>query len=186
MMRPLWIGLPVVALALVVGTGVWYANRNGDAKPPTSLCGTKVSPILSEPLLQPGGKVTERNQVHRRKPQPSSWCQVFVDGKNVLAMRFAWHPDAIDPYEIAQSVNSVSSIKEPARLDTDYETAIGNDGAISTAECRTDIGSYFTLTLLLKNFNSVDRAHRKDIEKFMRVYFSATMETLGCGRGAAR
>ncbi|MFE1879883.1 hypothetical protein [Streptomyces diastatochromogenes] len=180
MTRLLKIGLPAVALALAVGVGVWYGNRTDDGKPPTSLCGTKVSPILSERLLQAGGKVTEHNRVDRRKPQPSSWCQVLVDGESALAMRFAWHPDAVDPYKVAQSGDSVSNMAAPARLEGDYKAAVGNNGAIFTVQCRTDIGSYFTLTLLLQKGNPVDRAHRKDIEKFMRAYFPATLKTLGC------
>ncbi|MEU9989087.1 hypothetical protein AB0E10_20280 [Streptomyces sp. NPDC048045] len=103
-----------------------------------------------------------------------------MNGKDVLSVRFAWHPDAVDPYKIAQSGDSISNLAEPARLDTGYKAAIGNNGAISTVQCRTDAGFYFTLTLLLQKSNPADRTHRKDIEKFMRVYFPATVKTLGC------
>ncbi|MFF7974451.1 hypothetical protein [Streptomyces sp. NPDC007905] len=125
--------------------------------------------------------MTERNKVDHLKPQPSSWCEVLTNGESALSMRFAWHPDAVDPYEVAQAGNSVSSIAEPVRLNATYETTVGNNGAISTARCETSIGSCFTLTVLLEKANPVDRSYRNDIEKFMRAYFPATVGTLGCG-----
>ncbi|WP_460106933.1 hypothetical protein [Streptomyces sp. YKOK-J1] len=166
-------------MALLMGVDAG-CQTSTDQEVSDSLCGTKVNRSLSEPLLRPGGRVTERNEVDHKNPQPSSWCQIFVNGKGVLSLRFAWHPDAVDPSRIAQSSDSVSSLGQPARLKTSYETAAGNNGAVSTAPCKTRIGSYFTLSVLLDSSNPVDRSHRADIEKFMRAYFPATVKTLGC------
>ncbi|MFF9603065.1 hypothetical protein ACF1GY_12340 [Streptomyces sp. NPDC014684] len=168
----------VVLALLVVGVGCQSSSR--DEQVPESLCGTKVDRGLTEALLQPDGRVTERNEVDLRNPQPSSWCQAFVDGKGVLSLRFAWHPDAVDPFDIASSGDSVSRIGQPARVKAAYETTVGNNGAVATARCRTRIGSYFTLSALLADSDPVDRSHRADIENFMRAYFPATLATLGC------
>jgi hypothetical protein len=107
-----------------------------------------------------------------------------MDGKVALSMRFAWHPDPVNPIELAKSENSVSTLAAPARLASMYETALGNNGAISTAHCKTRVGSYFTLTLLLEKANPTADTSRAPIEKFMRAYFPATVETLGCQHDA--
>ncbi|MEV7686507.1 hypothetical protein [Streptomyces bungoensis] len=180
MTRAVRIPLFAVALALLVGFSAWYRARSVDAELPGSLCGTTVSPDLSRLILRPDGKVTEHNGVDRRRPRPSSWCQVIVDGRSALSFRFAWHPDAVDPYEIAQSHDSVSSIEQPTRLNAAYQAAVGNNGAVATTDCETDVGDYFTLTVLLEGTNPVDRSRRKDMERFLRAYFPATVKTLNC------
>lgn len=174
------ITLALMAMALAAGVGLWSESGSRDTKLPSSLCGTEVNRSLSRPLLGAGAEVTERNEVDHGRPRPSSWCEVFADGKDALSMRFAWHPDAIDPYEVARSVNSVSNVARPQRTDSVFQTVVGNNGAISTVPCKTSAGSYFTLTVLMKDADSVDQTHRADIEKFMRAYFPATVSTLAC------
>ncbi|MFE3633334.1 hypothetical protein [Streptomyces sp. NPDC059168] len=166
-------------MVLLVGLGAG-CEASSVVEPPESVCGTKVDRNLTKRLLEPGGRVTERNEVGHDDPQPSSWCQVFVDGNGVLSLRFAWHPDAVDPFGIAASSGSISSIGQPVRLKAAYATTVGNNGAISTARCESGSGSYFTLSVLLERSDPVDRSHRNDIEKFMRAYFPATLRTLGC------
>ncbi|MFJ5271351.1 hypothetical protein [Streptomyces sp. NPDC088358] len=181
MTRTLKAALPVVlAGCLSIAAILWYVNHANREGTPQSICGTKVSRNLSEPLLGAGGKITEQNRVDRKKPEPSSWCEVRVDGRVALSMRFAWHPDAVDPLKVAESSDSVSNIGEPARLVSRYEIALGNNGAISTVQCRTDVGSYFTLTLLLEKANPTSRNHRESIEKFIRTYFPVTVKGVSC------
>ncbi|WP_393097707.1 hypothetical protein [Streptomyces sp. LN325] len=181
MTRTLKVALPaVLACCLAIAAILWYVNRADPDGTPQSICGTKVSRNLSESLLGTGGKITEENRVDRNKPEPSSWCEVRVDGRVDLSMRFAWHPDEVDPLKVAESSDSVSNIGEPARLESRYKMALGNNGAISTAECRTDIGSYFTLTLLLEEANPTTRDHRAAIEKFIRAYFPDTVKDVSC------
>ncbi|MDV9170187.1 hypothetical protein R6V09_08535 [Streptomyces sp. W16] len=55
---------------------------------------------------------------------------------------------------------------------------MGTDGAISIAKCKTKGGDYFPLQI--PPISLMDHTHRKDIEKFMRAYFPATLKTLGC------
>ncbi|MFI1534398.1 hypothetical protein [Streptomyces anandii] len=59
---------------------------------------------------------------------------------------------------------------------------MGTNGAVSTTSCETSGGEYFTLTLQLPQIKLTDGTHRKDIERFMRAYFPATVKTLGCGK----
>ncbi|MGW5100952.1 hypothetical protein [Streptomyces sp. NPDC004100] len=174
--------LPALVLALVAGASVSCDVDRSDKAVPAALCGTKVRPTLSERLLRADDDIEVRNRVDRAHPQPSSWCQVFVDGEEKLSLRFAWHPDAVDPYQIAKSAASVSSISEPVRLNAEYKMSAGNDGAIATAPCKTGAGTYFTLSIALRKVSPIDQTHRNDIEKFMRVYFPATVGTLGCRR----
>ncbi|WP_143074834.1 hypothetical protein [Streptomyces mangrovisoli] len=103
-----------------------------------------------------------------------------MDDEAQLMMRFAWHSDQVSPLHIARSVNSVSLLESPTLLDADYETAVGDNGAISTAPCKTKGGNYFTLTLQLPQVPPGTRSYRHDIERFMRAYFPATLKTLGC------
>lgn len=81
---------------------------------------------------------------------------------------------------LAMDTGSISGIREPQEIDFTYKTIVGTDGAISIAPCETNGGKYFTLTLQVPQIKLMDQTHRKDIEKFMRAYFPATLKTLGC------
>ncbi|MFJ9246021.1 hypothetical protein [Streptomyces sp. NPDC101776] len=81
---------------------------------------------------------------------------------------------------LAKDTGSVSRVREPRGIDSAYKTIVGTDGAISIAKCKTKGGNYFTLTFQVPRINLMDHTHRKDIEKFMRAYFPATLKTLGC------
>lgn len=81
---------------------------------------------------------------------------------------------------LAADTGSISGIREPREIDFTYKTIVGTDGAISIAPCKTNGGKYFTLTLQVPQIGLMDQTHRKDIEKFMRAYFPATLKTLGC------
>jgi hypothetical protein len=99
----------------------------------------------------------------------------------VLGFRFSWRDIETNLMYLAKNTGSVSRVTEPRSIDFTYKTIVGTDGAISIAPCKTKRGSYFTLTLQLPQVKLMDQTHRRDIEKFMRAYFPATIKTLGCG-----
>lgn len=81
---------------------------------------------------------------------------------------------------LATSSGSVSHVSQPRSIDFAQHAIVGTDGAISITPCKTKGGNYFTLTLQLPQVELTDQTHRKDIEKFMRAYFPATLKTLDC------
>ncbi|MER7494891.1 hypothetical protein ABT033_20055 [Streptomyces pharetrae] len=172
--------LVAAAACLAVVALLWSTSGEEDHEVPQTLCGTRVSPELSGPLLDAEGEVTEENRVDRKKPRASAWCEVLVGDKAVLSMRFAWHPDEIDPLKVAESVQSVSNLLSPRRVDSSPGIVVGDNGAIATAPCRTTEGSYFTLSVLQEEGASAFDGRSVDIEKFMRAYFPATVRTLSC------
>ncbi|SOD84447.1 hypothetical protein SAMN06272765_1827 [Streptomyces sp. Ag109_G2-15] len=87
---------------------------------------------------------------------------------------------------LATGTGAVSGVSSPRPIDYRYKTIVGTDGAISQAPCKTKGGNYFTLTLQLPQIKLTDQTHRKDIEKFMRAYFPATIRTLGCAGSGTR
>ncbi|MER7716764.1 hypothetical protein ABTX99_07375 [Streptomyces flaveolus] len=181
MSRSFQVGLAVaLATLLLVLGGLWLFGEGDKRDLPESLCGTRVSPQILEPLLPAEGDVSERNDVDRDYPQPASPCRVYVGDEVALRLRFAWHSDAIDPLQVAKSIHSVSNLSMPERVEFPEATVIGNDGAISTTRCVTEAGSYFTLSVLVEGANPVRDSYRVAIEDFMRTYFPATVETLHC------
>jgi hypothetical protein len=168
-------------VCLVALTALWVGQDSEEHALPQSLCGTPIAPKTLESLIPAEGDITERNDVDRNNPIPSSWCSLNVGGKEVIGLRFAWHSDLVDPLEIANSLDSVSQLQMPERVNEEPDMVVGNDGSIATAPCRTKGGAYFTLSVLLKESNPTDTGHRRDIEKFMRAYFPATVATLKCG-----
>ena len=104
----------------------------------------------------------------------------------MLRLRFSWDESVPDLMYVATNTGSVSGVTAPRRTNSPNDTVVGTDGAISTAPCKTKGGNYFTLTLQLPQVRQLDRTHRKDIERFMRAYFPATLKTLGCGKGTQR
>ncbi|MGW1981779.1 hypothetical protein ACWCPJ_04855 [Streptomyces collinus] len=99
----------------------------------------------------------------------------------MLDFQFSWDDSATDLMYLATGTGSVSHVSQPRSIALAAKTLIGTDGAISQEPCRTKGGNYFTLTLQLPKIKPGDRAHRGDIERFMRAYFPATLRTLGCG-----
>ncbi|MER7192443.1 hypothetical protein [Streptomyces flaveolus] len=181
MSRSFQVALPVaLATLLLVLGGLWLFGEEDKRDLPESLCGTRVSPQILEPLLPAEGDVSERNDVDRDHPQPASPCRVYVGDEVALRLRFAWHSDAIDPLQVAKSIHSVSNLSMPERADLPDATVIGNDGAISTTSCKTEAGSQFTLSVLLEGVNPTRDTYRAPLKNLMRTYFPAVVETLGC------
>lgn len=100
----------------------------------------------------------------------------------MLEFRFSWDNSQTDLMYLATGSGSVSNVMSPRSITAPYKAVIGTDGAIATTPCKTKGGEYFTLTLQLPQIKLTDQTHRKDIEKFMRAYFPATVRTLGCER----
>ena len=147
---------------------------------PQVICGTRVDPALTRPLVTSTNDLDEYNRVDRSEAITAP-CLLLSDDAVVLRFRFSWDTYEENPLDLARSSGSVSSVTQPRTIDSPYKTVIGTDGAISTTPCKTPGGKYFTLTLQLPQVKLTDRSHRQDIEKFMRAYFPATVGTLGCG-----
>ncbi|MFG2635158.1 hypothetical protein ACGFX8_14780 [Streptomyces sp. NPDC048362] len=146
---------------------------------PATICGTHVDPRLTRALVQPGDAWHEYSRVDRSEAITAP-CLILSGTNELLSFRFAWRPVQTDLMYLAKDTGEVSGITDPKAIEFQYKTLVGIDGAISQAPCKTKNGNYFTLTLQLPLIKVTDRSRRGDIERFMRVYFSATVATLGC------
>jgi hypothetical protein len=168
--RVVWGG----ALTALVLTG---CTAHADRQIPDSICGTRVAPSLSKPLLQPLGKVSEWTSSGFRQAGGWSWCVVFVGKDDAMHLRFAHHGGPMNPMEAASPDNSVTGLQNPRRIHLADDAVIGDDGAIATIRCKDKAGAdHFTLAVRVTR--GVQR--RGDIEEFMRAYMPATVKTLHC------
>jgi hypothetical protein len=150
----------------------------------TTICGTPIMPDLTRLIVTSTKNLHEFNRVERAEAITAP-CVLLSGRDPVIEFRFSWDDKATDLMYLATGVGSVSSVTRPQKINFGYKTIVGTDGAISTTPCKTKGGDYFTLTLQLPQIKLTDQTHRKDIEKFMRAYFPATIKTLGC-RDATR
>ncbi|MGV9424730.1 hypothetical protein ACWDO7_10650 [Streptomyces sp. NPDC003656] len=149
---------------------------------PEKICGTHVDPSLTRSLLAPSSKWDEYDRVSRSEGVTAP-CLVLSQRQVVMRLRFSWDSGAADLMHLASDTGDVSRVSSPRYVTANSYTMLGGtDGAISQAPCKTKTGNYFTLTLQLPQIKLADQTHRNDIEKFMRVYFPATVGTLGCRR----
>ncbi|MES4888080.1 hypothetical protein [Streptomyces sp. NPDC096012] len=146
---------------------------------PPVLCGTRVDPQLTHALVQSGEEWHEYNRVDRTEAITAP-CLVVSGQAVALKFRFSWRSVATDLMYLATDTGTVSGVANPRSINFKYKTLVGSDGAISQAPCKTKRGRYFTLTLQVPRIRVTDQSHRKDIEKFMRAYFPATVRTLHC------
>lgn len=160
-------------------------SGHADQEFPQMICGTRMDPGLTRPLLASTTGLHESSRVDRNDAVTAP-CLVLSADKVVLRLRFSWDESVPDLMYVAKNGGTVSGVASPRRIDASYDTVVGTDGAISTTPCKTKGGNYFTLTLQLPQVRQLDRTHRKDIERFMRAYFPATLKTLGCGKGTQR
>ncbi|MFI6545239.1 hypothetical protein ACIBO9_18565 [Streptomyces prunicolor] len=154
-------------------------GTSGDREIPKSICGTPVDPDLTRPLVASTDDWHEWNRVDRSK-RITAPCLILSGDDIALRLRFSWDPTVADLMYLAKETGPVSGVAEPRNITFAYKTIVGTDGAISTTPCKTNGGKYFTLTLQVPQIGLMDQTHRKDIEKFMRAYFPATLKTLGC------
>ncbi|WOX11847.1 hypothetical protein [Streptomyces sp. N50] len=146
---------------------------------PGAICGTPINPAVTRPLLTSTEDFSEFTRVDRSEAITAP-CVLLSGRDPVLDFRFSWDDRASDLMYLAKDTGSISGIREPREIDFTYKTIVGTDGAISTTPCKTKGGDYFTLTLQVPQISLMDQTHRKDIERFMRAYFPATLKTLGC------
>ena len=173
--RAVLIGLSALTVSVVAVS----CDDPADHEIPKAICGTKVDPSVSRPLVTSDEDLHEYNRVDRSKAITAP-CVLLSGPDPVLDLGFSWDPNPTDLMYLAQGAGSVSHVTDPHAIDFTYKSIVGTDGAISIAPCKTNGGKYFTLTLQLPQIGLMDQTHRKDIEKFMRAYFPATLKTLGC------
>jgi len=146
---------------------------------PKAICGTPIDPALTRLLVTSTREFHEYNRVDRSDAITAP-CILLAEHDPVLEFRFSWDDTATDLMYLATGSGSISRVREPRSINLGYKSIAGTDGAISIAPCKTNGGKYFTLTLQVPQISLMDHTHRKDIEKFMRAYFPATLKTLGC------
>ncbi|MCX5377408.1 hypothetical protein [Streptomyces sp. NBC_00091] len=152
-----------------------------DEAAPGTICGTPVSPELSDPLLKPYGKITEASKVDRNEPQVSAPCVLTVDGERALSFRFSWHKGAPEDLLALSRESRIYGLAEPLRVDLGFEdSVVGNDGATATTLCRTRGGDHFTLRVQVERADKAKRDLRPAVEAFMRTYMAETLKTLNC------
>ncbi|MEU8849023.1 hypothetical protein AB0C70_22860 [Streptomyces sp. NPDC048564] len=190
MSQKLKIFLPIILVCCVIALAIiWRVSWKADPKTPKSLCGTPVSTTLSEPLLEPPGEVSERNRVDKNKPTIGESCIVRVDGAEAIEFEFSWHAGTIDPLKYASPGHEyTTTLQNPKRVEgLGAQAVLGDDGAFVTAPCKSSIDGIggpettdeFSLFMRAsRDVHGDDR--RESIEKFMRAYFPATLETLNC------
>ncbi|MGV9254622.1 hypothetical protein [Streptomyces sp. NPDC003697] len=176
--------LSLLALPLAATSVSCEKHQDADQPIPTTICGTRIDPALTRPLVTSANDWHEYDRVNRTEATTAP-CLVLARQDVVMRFRFSWDSGARDLMYLARSTGSVSGVTDPRTIAFAYETVVGTDGAISTAPCRTKGGEHFTLTLQLPRIKLMDRTHREDIEKFMRAYFPAALRTAGCGLGAS-
>lgn len=159
-------------LALSCGSSTYH-------EVPKAICGTPVDPALTRLLVTSTKPFHEYNRVDRSDAITAP-CILLSEHDPVLEFRFSWDDTATDLMYLATGAGSISRVTAPRGINLGYKSIVGTDGAISIAPCKTNGGDYFTLTLQVPQISLMDQTHRKDIEKFMRAYFPATLKTLGC------
>lgn len=174
-------------LRLVVLSLFFFAvscGTSGDHRIPKSICGTPIDPDLTRPLVTRNDDWHEWNRVDRTR-EITAPCLILSGDAIVLRLRFSWDPVAANLTYLAEETGPISGVEAPRKIAFVYRTVVGTDGAISTTPCKTRGGDYFTLTLQVPQISLTDQTHRKDIERFWRAYFPATLKTLGCGAHSA-
>ncbi|MFD4634861.1 hypothetical protein ACFVYR_10795 [Streptomyces sp. NPDC058284] len=169
--------VPMLALSTLA---LASCGENSDEKVPSKICGTTINAQYVRPLLKDSGKFSEFSRLDNARARTAP-CDLMIDDQPVMSFRFAWSPTSVDIMKYATSDSSVSSLREPRQTGGEYQTVIGDDGAISTAACRKSDASYFTLTLLLPRSSKYDSGPRADIKKFMGVYMKEAMKGFKCG-----
>ncbi|MFI5976671.1 hypothetical protein [Streptomyces sp. NPDC051452] len=171
--------IAVVGLSLMIQCLVTACDSAADRALPETICGTPVTRRLVAPLVAHQENLHEFSRVSRRDAVTGP-CVLLSGNRAILGFRFSWDHSPTDLMYLATGTGTVSRVTGPRYIDSVNKTIVGSDGAISQAPCKTKNGNYFTLTLQLPLIKVADRSRRGDIERFMRVYFPATVATLGC------
>jgi hypothetical protein len=168
-----------VLTALTLSVVAVSCDSSADRELPRTICGTPVDPAVTRLLVTSTDDLHEFTRVDRSEAITAP-CVLLSGRDPVLDFSFSWDDTARDLMYLAANTGSISGIRQPRSVNLGYKSIVGTDGAISTTACKTSGGKYFTLTLQVPPISLMDQTHRKDIEKFMRAYFPATLKTLGC------
>ena len=171
-----FLGLGALSLSLCAVS----CSKPSDHAVPETVCGTPIEPRLTRSLLTSTDDLHEFTRVDRDDAITAP-CVLLSGHEPALEFRFSWDEVAPNLMYLATDSGTVSRVNQPRSVDLAAKAIAGTDGAIATTPCKTRTGSYFTLTLQLPQVRGGDQSHRADIEKFMRAYFPATVDTLGCG-----
>ncbi|MEU6087395.1 hypothetical protein ABZ865_11405 [Streptomyces sp. NPDC047085] len=176
--RVLAVLLNLAALPLTFLTA--SCARSSDQALPRMICGTQIDPDLTRALVSSRHDLHEFSRVDRSSAV-SAPCVLLSGRDPVINLHFWWADGPADLREMAEGAGTVSRVTDARKIAFRYEAVVGTDGAIAASRCMSKTGDHFALTLQLPQIKLTDQSHRKDIEKFMRAYFPATLRTLGCG-----
>ncbi|MGW4344328.1 hypothetical protein ACWEL8_04390 [Streptomyces sp. NPDC004690] len=154
-------------------------GTSSDQGIPHEICGAPIDPDVVRPLLGSADDLHEYNRVEPGREE-SAPCALLSRRDTVLALHFYRTQNAPDIARLVTSGGSLLDIAALRSADMRHGTAVGNNGAVATSVCAAHETDHFTLTLQLPRLDPADPTHRQDIEKFMRAYFPATLETLDC------
>ncbi|MEV5309658.1 hypothetical protein [Streptomyces sp. NPDC052610] len=154
-------------------------SGSGDDQIPTVVCGTRVDRDLTRPLLTSTEDLHESSRVDRSEAI-SAPCTLLSDGRPILELFFYWTSDAPKLAGRSEYDSVFEDVSQGRPVDLADEAIVGTNGAIVSTPCKTDRSAHFTLKLHLHEAKITDEGRRKDIEKFMRAYFPATVKTLSC------
>jgi hypothetical protein len=168
-----------ILIVLLLSILAFSCGTSTDHEVPKAICGTPIDPALTRLLVPSTKEFHEYNRVDRSDAITAP-CVLLSAHDPVLEFRFSWDDTATDLMYLATGSGSISRVTAPRSINLGYKSIVGTDGAISIAQCKTNGGKYFTLTLQVPQISLMDHTHRKDIEKFIRAYFPATIKTLGC------
>ncbi|WP_077796761.1 hypothetical protein [Streptomyces sp. JHA26] len=173
-----WHGVTVFfALAIVlVTTG---CDRSDGDQIPELLCGTRIDRELFRSVLTSTGDLTESNRLDPSEGI-SAPCTLFSSGKRILELHFYYStasPEFAGRSKYDPVFRDISQWKSVNIAD---EAIVGNNGAIVSGSCVVGRNTDLIIEMRMPEVNIMDESHRKDIEKFMRAYFPATVKTLHC------
>lgn len=167
-----------VVLAVALSTLTPSCGNSSDVEVPQAICGTRIDPDLTRPLLTSKDDLRESSRVDRAEAT-SGPCTVLSKDDPVLEFHFYWADDAPDLERLARN-NEPLGVTEVRNGTVVKGMLIGDNGAIATSPCRTQTGKHFTLALQVSELRADDRSRRTVIEDFMRSYFPATLKTMHC------
>lgn len=170
-----WTVLCTLAMAVVATA----CGRSEGEQLPEALCGTKVDRALLRPLLTSTDDLAEVNQLDRSEAI-SAPCTLYSDGKPVLRLHF-YYSDAAPGLAGRSEFDPIfEDVSQWRPVNIAEEAIVGRNGAIVSGPCIVGRNTHLIVELHLPEVRITDERRRKDIDKFMRVYFPATVKTLSC------
>jgi hypothetical protein len=170
-----WTVFFALAMALVA-TG---CGRSDGDQIPEALCGTRIDRELLRSVLTSTGDLTEYNRLDPSE-EISAPCTLLSGGERILELHF-YYSTASPGFAGRSKYDSVfRDISQWKSVSIADEAIVGNNGAIVSGPCIIGRNTELIIEMRMPEVNIMDESHRKDIEKFMRAYFPATVKTLDC------